>query len=228
MKVLIVDDDPTARDVLESFLEAKGYAVASAADGPEALKRVAADPPDVVLLDVMMPGMDGWEVLEALRARSRVPVLMVTAKDATDDVVRGLSGGVDDYIVKPFKLREVEARIQAVLRRSAPLQAQGALAVGPLAIDDARKAVSYRGERVELSPKEYDLLRLLASRPGAVFSDEDIIHKVWPEGSLASSTDVKRYIHLLRQKLEPDPQRPTLVHTVRGFGYKLEVEDDGG
>ena len=224
MKVLVVDDDETARDVLESFLTAKGYAVQTAADGHSALKSFQADPPDVVLLDVMMPGMDGWEVLDVIRARSRVPVLMVTAKDTTDDVVRALSGGVDDYIVKPFKLREVEARIQAVMRRAAPLQAEGKIALGFLTIDDARKEVFYRGQRIELSPKEYDLLRLLASQPGAVFSEEDIIRKVWPEGSLASSTDVKRYVHLLRQKLESDPQTPALVRTVRGFGYKLEAE----
>lgn len=224
MKVLVVDDDATARDVLESFLSAKGHRVQTAADGHAALKRFQSDPPDVVLLDVMMPGMDGWEVLEVIRARSQVPVLMVTAKDATDDVVRALSGGVDDYIVKPFKLREVDARIQAVMRRAAPLQSEGKIALGSLVIDDARKQVSYRGRRIELSPKEYDLLRLLASQPGAVFSEENIICKVWPEGSLASSTDVKRYIHLLRQKLETDPQAPALVRTVRGFGYKLEAE----
>jgi len=223
VKVLIVEDDENARDVLESYLVAKGHEVRSAVDGVEGLKQFKATLPDVVLLDVMMPNLDGFEVLEAIRAQSQVPVIMVTAKDTTEDVVQGLEGGVDDYIVKPFKLREVEARLQAVLRRVSPLQDKSKTTLGALCIDDARKEVSLRDKRVELSPKEYDLLKLLASKAGQVFSDEEIVRKVWPEGSLAASTDVKRYIHLLRQKIEPDPQHPTFVKTVRGFGYKLEL-----
>lgn len=223
MKILIAEDDEQARDVLESYLAAKGHTVCCAADGLEALERFKSESPDVVLLDITMPKLDGWEVLEALRAQSTVPVLMVTARDTTDDVVKGLSGGVDDYIVKPFKLREVEARIEAVLRRVDSFEAPKKLSLGALSIDDARKQVFVDGQRVDLSPKEYELLKLLASRPGHVFSDEQIIRHVWPEGSLAAPTDVKRYIHLLRRKVEPDPQHPVYVKTVRGFGYSLEV-----
>ena len=223
MKILIVEDDEHARDVLESYLVAKDYTVTCAIDGVEALACFKSDPPDVVLLDITMPRLDGWEVLDVLRAKSSVPVIMVTARDTTDDVVKGLSGGVDDYIVKPFKLREVEARIQAVLRRVDSSELGKKVNVGALSIDDARKQVFVGEERIDLSPKEYELLKLLASKPGHVFSDGQIIRSVWPEGSLAAASDVKRYIHLLRQKIEPDPQKPVYVKTVRGFGYSVEA-----
>ncbi len=223
MKILIVEDDEHARDVLDSFLSAKGYQVTCATDGLEALECFKSDVPDVVLLDITMPKLDGWEVLDVLRAKSSVPVIMVTARDTTDDVVKGLSSGVDDYIVKPFKLREVEARIQAVLRRVDSFEPEKKVSLGALSIDDARKQVFVDEEKIDLSPKEYDLLKLLASKPGHVFSDMQIIRNVWPEGSLAAATDVKRYIHLLRQKIEPDPQHPAYVKTVRGFGYSLET-----
>lgn len=223
MKILIVEDDEHARDVLESYLAAKGYTVTCAVDGLEALQHFKSNPPDVVLLDITMPKLDGWDVLEVLRAKSTVPVIMVTARDTTDDVVKGLVSGVDDYIVKPFKLREVEARIQAVLRRVDSFEPEKKVSLGALSIDDARKQVFVNEERIDLSPKEYDLLKLLASKPGHVFSDEQIIRRVWPEGSLAATSDVKRYIHLLRQKIEPDPQQPAYVKTIRGFGYSLEI-----
>jgi len=218
MKVLIADDDADSREILKTYLAAKGHQIVLAADGAEALKRFTDERPDLVLLDIMMPKLDGWEVLHYIRAAGRTPVLMITAKDATDEIVKALSEGADDYIVKPLKLREVEARIVAVMRRFQPSAYWRA---GELEIDDAQKRVRVRGREVALSPKEYELLKLLASQPGRVFSDEEIIRHVWPEGGLASSTDVKRYIYLLRQKIEADPKTPTLVLTVPGFGYKL-------
>jgi DNA-binding response OmpR family regulator len=218
MKILIADDDADSREILKTYLAAKGYQIVLAADGAEALKRFTDERPDLVLLDIMMPKLDGWEVLHYIRAAGRTPVLMITAKDATDEIVKALSEGADDYIVKPLKLREVEARIVAVMRRFQPSAYWRA---GELEIDDAQKRVRVRGREVALSPKEYELLKLLASQPGRVFSDEEIIRHVWPEGGLASSTDVKRYIYLLRQKIEADPKNPTLVLTVPGFGYKL-------
>jgi DNA-binding response OmpR family regulator len=218
MKILIADDDADSREILKTYLAAKGHQIVLAADGAEALKRFTDERPDLVLLDIMMPKLDGWEVLHYIRAAGRTPVLMITAKDATDEIVKALSEGADDYIVKPLKLREVEARIVAVMRRFQPSAYWRA---GELEIDDAQKRVRVRGREVALSPKEYELLKLLASQPGRVFSDEEIIRHVWPEGGLASSTDVRRYIYLLRQKIEADPKNPTLVLTVPGFGYKL-------
>jgi DNA-binding response OmpR family regulator len=218
MKVLIAEDDADSREILKTYLAAKGHQIVLAADGAEALKRFTDERPDLVLLDIMMPKLDGWEVLHYIRAAGRTPVLMITAKDATDEIVKALSEGADDYIVKPLKLREVEARILAVMRRVQPPERWR---VGELEIDDTQKCARLRGREVALSPKEYELLKLLASQPGRVFSDEEIIRHVWPEGGLASSTDVKRYIYLLRQKVEADPKNPALVLTVPGFGYKL-------
>lgn len=217
MKILIAEDEAEARLILKTYLGAKGYELLEAADGLEALAHFNREGPDAILLDLMMPRLDGWEVLSYVRAQGRTPILVITARDATDDIVKALQMGADDYIVKPFKLREVEARLEVVLRRHRP----PLLKVGPLEIDDHRKTVRLHGQVIELSPKEYQLLKLLASEPGRVFSDEEILRKVWPEGSLASSMDVKRYIHLLRRKLEPDPKTPKLILTVKGFGYKL-------
>ena len=218
MKILIVDDDADSREILKTCFEARGYQIILAADGMEALKRFTDEKPDLVLLDIMMPKLDGWEVLHYIRAAGRTPVLMITAKDATEDIVKALSSGADDYIVKPLKLREVEARMTAVMRR---VQPAARWRVGELEIDDAQKRVRLGEKEIALSPKEYELLKLLASQPGRVFSDEEIIRHVWPEGSLASATDVKRYIYLVRHKIEEDPKNPKFILTVPGFGYKL-------
>lgn len=218
MRILIADDDRDSREILKTYFEAKGHQIVLAGDGLEALKRFTDEQPDLVLLDIMMPKLDGWEVLHYIRTAGRTPVVMITAKDATDDIVKALSSGADDYIVKPLKLREVEARVLAVMRR---VQPPARWRVGELEIDDARKRVRLGEKEIALSPKEYELLKLLASQPGRVFSDGEIIRHVWPEGGLASATDVKRYIYLLRQKIEANPQHPTLILTVPGFGYKL-------
>ncbi len=226
MRILIAEDDPSSRELLVRFLRSKGHEVIAAADGAEALERFEEGGADLVLLDVMMPVIDGWAVLEELRQRRRspVPVIMVTVRDATEDKVRGLQLGADDYITKPFDLRELEARIEAVMRRSAP---GPRLELGELVIDDEKKEVRVRGEPVELSPKEYELLRLLASRPGKVFSHREILERVWAGSSFASSEDVKKYIYLLRNKIEEDPESPKLILTVRGFGYKLAAGEGG-
>ena len=221
MKLLVVEDEADARELLKVYLEAKGHQVSTANDGVEALEAFKSDPPDMVLLDVMLPRLDGWSVLEAIRAQSRVPVIFLTARDGTDDVIKGLSLGGDDYLTKPFEPRELEARIQAVLRRVGDRMDLQGIQVGALHIDDRAKAVTLGEAPVQLSPKEYEFLRLLANEPGRVFSDEEIIARLWPSGSHATSNDVKQYIHLLRNKLEEDPQHPRLILTVKGFGYKL-------
>lgn len=221
MRILIAEDDSSSRELLRRFLESKGHEVLLATNGIEALERFESGGIDLVLLDVMMPKLDGWAVLREIRKGSLVPVIMVTVKDATEDKVQGLELGADDYVTKPFDLRELEARIAAVMRRVAP---GPVIEVGELSIDDEKKEVRLRGQPVELSPKEYELLRLLASRPGKVFSHREILEKIWAGSDFASSEDVKKYIYLLRNKIEQDPEEPKLILTVRGFGYKLAVE----
>ncbi|MCI2430402.1 response regulator transcription factor [Candidatus Acetothermia bacterium] len=219
MRVLIAEDDANSLHLLKKYLESKGHQVVGALNGQEALEKCEEQKPEVLLLDVMMPKLDGWAVLQKLRESGvKIPVIMVTAKDSTDDKVRGFSTGADDYITKPFDLREVEARLEAVMRR---VSQSPYIQLGVLQIDDERKEVRLQGETIELSPKEYDLLKLLASRPGKVFSHREIIDAIWQDNPYASSEDVKKYIYLLRNKLEKDAEDPKIILTVRGFGYKL-------
>lgn len=219
-KILIAEDDANSRNMLKKFLEARNYQLVTAANGAEALELFTKEAPDLILLDVMMPKLDGWSVLQKIREISDAPVIMVTVKDSTDDKVKGFDLGVDDYIVKPFDLREVEARVEAVMRRY-KTQITPVMKIGDLTIDDERKEVKIKDKLIELSPKEYELLKLLAGRPGKVFSHEEILKNIWVESSYATSEDVKKYIYLLRNKIEKDPDNPQTILTVRGFGYKL-------
>jgi DNA-binding response OmpR family regulator len=221
MKILVVDDDPDIVRLLKYFLEAKGRQVQTASTGAEALELFKREPPDLVILDVMLPGMDGWTVLQKIRESSQVPVLMLTGKDAPADKAKGLLSGADDYIAKPFDLAELEARIVAVMRRYKPSARPALIRVGDLEIDDSVKHVKVKGRTVSLSPKEYELLKLLASEPGRVFSHQEIIAAVWQNKPFITSSDVTKYIYLLREKLEDDPENPRYILTVRGFGYKL-------
>jgi DNA-binding response OmpR family regulator len=221
MKILVVDDDPDIVRLLKYFLEAKGRQVQTASTGAEALELFKREPPDLVILDVMLPGMDGWAVLRKIRESSQVPVLMLTGKDAPTDKAKGLLSGADDYIAKPFDLAELEARIVAVMRRYKPSARPALIRVGDLEIDDSVKHVKVKDRTVSLSPKEYELLKLLASEPGRVFSHQEIIAAVWQNKPFITSSDVTKYIYLLREKLEDDPENPRYILTVRGFGYKL-------
>jgi DNA-binding response OmpR family regulator len=221
MKILVVDDDPDIVRLLKYFLEAKGRQVQTASTGAEALELFKREPPDLVILDVILPGMDGWTVLQKIRESSQVPVLMLTGKDAPTDKAKGLLSGADDYIAKPFDLAELEARIVAVMRRYKPSARPALIRVGDLEIDDSIKQVKVKGRTVSLSPKEYELLKLLASEPGRVFSHQEIIAAVWQNKPFITSSDVTKYIYLLREKLEDDPENPRYILTVRGFGYKL-------
>src|SRR3990172_1815562 len=176
MNILVVEDDARSRELLVRYLSAKGHAVATAEDGSRALESVAASEPDLVLLDGNLPVMDGWAVLETLRKFSRVPVIMVTVRDATRDKLAGLGLGPDDYITKPFDLRELEARIQAVMRRyQAQAASAGVIRAGEGVVDDERKEITVRGKPGKLSPRELGVPRLLASRPGKVFSSAEIL-----------------------------------------------------
>lgn len=218
MKILIVEDDARSRDLLVKYLRAKGHEIASSGDGEEALALARVTGPDLVLLDVNLPGRDGWDVLRTLRTFSPAPVIMVTVRDAPQDKVAGLEMGADDYITKPFDLRELDARITAIMRRYQPGVISGGSEV---IIDDERKEVVVRGRPVQLSPKEFELLRLLASRPGKVFSTDEILAAVWPGREGAAAEDVKKYVHMLRAKIELDPGAPRIIVTTRGFGYRF-------
>ncbi|HEY8531003.1 MAG TPA: response regulator transcription factor [Limnochorda sp.] len=219
-RLLIVEDDAASRSLLQRYLTAKGHTVDVACDGREALERYVAFEPDLVLLDCNLPERDGWEVLQELRRLGQTPVIMVTVRDSTSDKVKGLSLGADDYVTKPFDLQEIAARIEAVLRRTGVNDGH-IFRCGDILVDDERKHVEVAGRKVELSPKEYELLCLLISRPGKVFSSEEILNRIWPGKPYSSGEDAKKYIHFLRNKLEEDPEHPTRIVTVRGFGYKL-------
>jgi DNA-binding response OmpR family regulator len=223
MKILIVEDEPDTLRLLKVYLKAKNHQVFDANDGVKALELFKNNRPQLVLLDIMMPGLSGWRVLEAIRAESDVPVIMLTALDSMDDAVKGLDMGADDYLRKPFQLDELDARINAVLRRVQGSNKDHLLKVGPCCIDDRTKQVTFNDREVGLSPKEYELLKLLAEDPGRVFSNDQIIARLWPDSTRADHNDVKQYIHLLRNKIEQDPSRPCWIQTVKGFGYKLQV-----
>ncbi|MCS7198109.1 MAG: response regulator transcription factor [Candidatus Bipolaricaulota bacterium] len=226
MKILVVDDDPDITGLLKHFLQAKGHSVYTALHGAQALELFSKEPPDLVILDVILPGMDGWTVLQEIRKRSQVPVLMLTGKDAPADRVKGLLAGADDYIAKPFDLAELEARIIAVMRRYKASKPSRVIKAGELEIDDGLKQVKLKGYTISLSPKEYEILKLLASEPGRVFSHQEIIAAVWQNKPFITSSDVTKYIYLLREKLEEDPQNPKYIMTVRGFGYKLSLGEE--
>ncbi len=216
MQILICEDEPDITEIISLSLISEGYDVDKATTGEELLSRFDELNPDLVLLDVKLPGMDGWEVLEWIRARSNCPVIMLTAYNSLEDKVHGLSHGADDYIGKPFKLAEVKARIKAVLRRAIHVENKRLLE-----IDNTRKVIILKGREVSLSPKEYALISLLASQTGRVFSRQEILSALWPENRYASFQDVQKYVYLLRKKIEDNPYNPKLILTVRGFGYRL-------
>jgi len=223
--ILVVDDEPIVREVVERYLRQEGFAVETAADGPEALRRFAAARPDLVLLDLMLPGIDGLEVCRRIRATSNVPIVMLTAKGDETDTVIGLGVGADDYVAKPFSPRELTARIKAVLRRAAvapPAYDGDPLRYGALVIRPDRRQVETATGAVDLTSREFDLLVFLASHPGQVFSREQLLDKVWDWAFASDGGTVTVHVRRLRQKIEADPERPRYVKTVWGVGYKFE------
>jgi two-component system response regulator MtrA len=221
--VLLVEDDPSIREVATLGLRAAGFEVTTAADGVIGLERFRAEPPDLVLLDIMLPRLDGLEVCRAIRRESTIPVVMLTARGDTIDVVVGLEAGADDYVKKPFEMAELVARVRAALRRrgregSGGLPAQ--LRLGPLTIDVAGRTVERDGTDIPLTRTEFDLLVELAHRPGQVFSRELLLDRVWGYDFLGDSRLVDVAVGRLRAKVETDPSAPELVLTVRGAGYK--------
>ncbi len=219
-RVLLVEDDPSIREVTALGLVAGGFEVGTAADGPAALARFREEPPDVIVLDVMLPLLDGLAVCRAIRAESAVPIIMLTARTTAIDVVAGLEAGADDYVRKPFELPELLARIRATLRRAVPAGSQ-LLRLGPLQIDEPGHSVRRDGQEIALSHTEFRLLSTLARRPGQVFTREALLDQVWGYDFLGDSRLVDVAIQRLRAKVEVDPAEPRLVLTVRGAGYKV-------
>lgn len=235
-KVLVVEDEGVLRSTLKFNLEKEGYAVATARDGWEALEAARAEKPDLVLLDIMLPELDGIEVCRHLRRESAVPVIMLTARGEEIDRVVGLEVGADDYVTKPFSMRELVARVRAVLRRVA-LDREAASAstresarvmeAGPVTMDAAARRVRVRGELVELRPKEFDLLWLLVQNRGVALSRDLILEKVWGYDFPGDARTVDVHVRWLREKIEEDPGQPRWITTVRGLGYRFEPEQAG-
>ena len=221
MRLLVVDDEPAVRTALERALRLEGYEVELAADGAEALELVAAARPDAVLLDVLMPGLDGIEACRRLRARGdRTPVLMLTARDAVGDRVAGLDAGADDYLVKPFALQELLARVRALLRRTGGDDGRTVLRCADLDLDPVAYEVHRGGREIELTKTEFALLELFLRNPGQVLTRSIIFDRVWGYDFGPSSNSLEVYVGYLRRKTEAGGE-PRLIHTVRGVGYVL-------
>ena len=222
-RVLVVDDEPMVREVVTAYLERDGYHVTTAADGQAALEALETTHPDLVVLDVMLPKLDGFDVLTQLRKRTDVPVILLTARTEEVDRVLGLELGADDYVVKPFSPRELAARVRSVLRRARPLPSHRNLEFGRLVIDGATREVTKDGVAVELTPKEFDLIAFLADSPRQVFSRSQLLEHVWDSSAdYQDPSTVTVHIRRLRRKLEDDPEQPEWLETVWGVGYRFE------
>lgn len=229
-RVLVVEDDQTLSGVLKYNLSKEGYTVLSAADGAQALEVARAEKPDIILLDIMLPKLDGLEVCRILRKESSVPILMLTAKSEEIDRVVGLELGADDYMVKPFGVRELMARVRAMLRRSQILKQEAITAksgsvrikTDSLEMDEVRHTVFLKGKPLELTPKEFDLLAFLIKNAGQVFKREQLLDKVWGYDYAGDTRTVDVHVSWLRQKIEDDSQHPQHLITLRGVGYKFE------
>ena len=222
--VLVVDDEPTLRATLAEALEQDGLRVVTAADGKEALQRFRADPPDLVLLDLMLPQVSGIEICRIMRRESSVPIVMLTARDSEIDKVVGLELGADDYVTKPFSPRELVARVKALLRRvEPPAEAEKVIEVEKLRIDPASYQVTRAGALVPLSTLEFRLLYYLASHPHKVFTRDQLLDAVWGTERFVTPRSVDVYVRRLREKIEADPEKPVHLKTVRGAGYLFET-----
>jgi DNA-binding response OmpR family regulator len=248
--ILIVDDEPSLRDALSYSLRKEGYRVELAATGSDAIQSARRVRPDAIVLDVMLPGIDGLQVCRILRSESTVPILLLSAKGEEVDRVVGLEIGADDYLAKPFAMRELLARIRAMLRRaemmksegatvatirrggdpveSAPAPAEPPVVLGDLVVDRARRVATLDGKPLSLRPKEFDLLYFLARHPGVVHSRDVLLRRVWGYDYSFGTRTVDVHVRWLRQKIERDPSRPTRLETVRGVGYRLVTSESDG
>lgn len=224
-KILVVDDEPWVVQSVRSYLEAAHFEVVAAYDGKEAIAQFDAHEPDLIILDWMLPEMDGITVAQQLRQRSRVPIIMLTARVDEEDRITGLETGADDYVIKPFSARELEARVRAVLRRSKG-GASSILEVGPIQLDHEQREVRVSGAIIELTAMEFDLLAFLMAQPGRVFTRLELLEAVRGDAYGGFERSVDSHIKRLRQKIEPDPHEASLILTVFGVGYKL-AKDSG-
>lgn len=221
--VLVLDDDPTVTDVVRRYLEREGHTVRTAADGRTGLADALADPPALLVLDLMLPGLDGFEVFRRLRAEHPVPVVMLTARGDEADRIAGLELGADDYLSKPFSPRELVLRVRAVLRRAGPAPARGVLRDGDLVIDLAAREARRAGRALALTGREFDLLAFLAQHPQEAFDRSALLHAVW-HWSFGDASTVTVHVRRLREKVEDDASRPRRVVTVFGVGYRYEPQ----
>lgn len=223
--ILVVDDDPDIRDVIHIYIRNEGYAVIEAADGEEALNVIKAKPIQLVILDVMMPGMDGITACLKIREISNMPIIMLSAKEEDIDKITGLTTGADDYMVKPFNPLELLARVKAQLRRQTLIgqeESKNLILIRDLVIDKSKHSVRIKGNELAITPMEFAILLLLASHPGQVFSSEHIYETIWKESYGFSNNTVMVHIRNLREKLEESPRHPQYIKTVWGVGYKME------
>lgn len=224
-EVLIVDDEPGIIRLISMYLEREGYRTACARTGGEALEAVVKGAPDLVILDIMLPDIDGWEVCREIRRSSDVPIIMLTAREGDEDKIVGLEIGADDYVTKPFVPRELVARVKAILRRARatpPEAASTVLNLGELTIDAAKREVRLRGDLIALRAKEYDLLHELARKPGVVFTREKLLQDVWGYDFFGDSGTIDVHVRRLRAKLSDDSSNPRFIETVWGVGYRLK------
>jgi DNA-binding response OmpR family regulator len=223
--ILLVDDEDSVQKLLTYPLERDGFRVVSARDGEEALTRFAEEPVDLVVLDIMLPKLDGLEVCKRLRAESSVPIIMLTARDDEFDTVLGLELGADDYITKPFSIREFRSRVRALLRRAGAshrdLSPAETLSSGNLTLDPDRREVRIDGRGLDLTYVEFELLRTLVAQPGKVFSRRALLQAIWGDSSYREPRTIDVHVRHLREKVEQDPSEPELILTVRGAGYRL-------
>ena len=220
--VLVVDDEPIVREVVVGYLQREGFRTLEAADGHRAKEIVETDPPSIVLLDVMLPGPDGLELCRWIRSRSKLPVIMVTARGEEADRIVGLELGADDYVTKPFSPRELAARVRTVLRRAEPQSTdEERLSYDGLTLDAGKREVLRDGQEIRLTAKEFDLLWFMASHPRRVFSREDLMRRVWGYSAALDTGTLTVHVRRLREKLEADASRPELLETVWGIGYRF-------
>lgn len=231
--ILVVDDEPTIREVVRRYLERDGFKVSEAADGKSALDKLQTEPPDLMILDIMLPGVDGLTITSRLRdsggistlvSEREVPIIILTARTGERDRIEGLELGADDYVTKPFSPQELVARVRAVLRRAHPsLSTERPLSFEHLYIDPRTREASVDGRLVTLTAKEFDLLWFFASSPRQVFTRDQLLDQVWGYGFYGDPSTVTVHVRRLREKIEPDPTKPIFIHTVWGVGYKFEA-----
>ena len=226
VKILVVDDEPSIREVVSLYLEQMGFAPTAVGDGQSALDILRTDPPDLLILDVMLPGVDGYEITRQVRANSEIPIILLTARNDEIDRILGLELGADDYVVKPFSPRELVSRVKAVLRRTqqtaAPPGGDQPVSVGSMRIDPRTRKVSVQDKEIALTVKEFDLLWMFVSNPQQVFNRSQLLDRVWGVAEFIDASTVTVHVRRLREKIEEDPSNPRHIITVWGVGYRFE------